>query len=260
MKKLQLSKVAKDLGTVLSKHRPEILIGVGVSGMIATIVLAVRATPKAIELIEQKADDENCFPCEIKNVEKIKLCWKLYLPAAITGVASIACVIGAQSVNARRNAALAAAYALSDSTLREYRDKVIETIGEEKEKVVREKVAEEHLKKNPDTNAEVIVTNRGETLCYDSLSGRYFYSDPETIRQAVNDLNETMLNDMYVSLNEFYDNLDLDHTKLGDELGWSIDDGQLRISFSSQLSSRNKPCLVLDYHTAPKYDYCWTCR
>ena len=255
MKKHSLANVAKGIGSVLSKHSPEILVGAGISGMIATTILAVRATPKAIRLIEDKAFEEGCRPSEIKKTEKVKLCWKCYIPAAITGVTSIACVIGAQSVNARRNAALAAAYALSDSTLREYREKVVETIGEEKEKIVRDKIAEERIKKNPDTNAEVISTDRGDTLCYDTLSGRYFYSDPESIRQAVNDLNETMLNDMYVSLNEFYDNLNLDHTKLGDDLGWSMDDGQVRISFSSQLSSRNKPCLVLDYMVAPRYDY-----
>lgn len=260
MKKHSLANVAKGLGSVLSKHSPEILVGAGISGMIATTILAVRATPKAIRLIEDKASEESCHPSEIKKTEKVKLCWKCYIPAAITGVTSIACVIGAQSVNARRNAALAAAYALSDSTLREYREKVVETIGEEKEKIVRDKIAEERINKNPDTNAEVISTDRGDTLCYDTLSGRYFYSDPESIRQAVNDLNETMLNDMYVSLNEFYDNLNLDHTKLGDDLGWSMDDGQVRISFSSQLSSRNKPCLVLDYMVAPRYDYNRLCR
>jgi hypothetical protein len=257
---MKLTKLVKDFGMALSKHSPEILVGLGISGMAATTVLAVRATPKAIKLIEKKADEEGCLPEELSKTEKFKLCWKCYIPAAISGVTSAACIIGAHSVNVKRNAALAAAYTLSDSALREYRDAVVETIGEEKEKVVREKVAEKQLKKNPDTNAEVIVTDRGETLCYDSLSGRYFYSDPESIREAVNNLNEDMLNDMYVSLNEFYDNLGLDHTKLGDDLGWSMDDGQVRISFSSQLSNRNKPCLVLDYQVAPRYDYNRLCR
>lgn len=248
-------KFAKGLRTSVIKHSPELLIGIGVSGMVTTTVLAVRATPKALALIEQRAEEEECRIEDLSNLEKMKSCWKCYIPAVVTGVTSVACIIGANSVNARRNAALAAAYTLSDSALREYQDAVVETIGEEKEKVVREKVAEKHLKKNPDINTEAIITNRGETLCFDSLSGRYFYSDPESIREAVNNLNETMLNDIYVSLNEFYDNLGLEHTTLGDNLGWSIDDGQVRISFSSQLSSRNKPCLVLDYQAAPRYDY-----
>lgn len=260
MKKNSLAKLAKDFGKSLSKHSPEILVGLGISGMVATTILAVRATPKAIKLIEQKADEEGCLPSEIKVTEKVKLCWKCYIPAAISGVTSVACIIGANSVNARRNAALAAAYTLSDSALHEYRDAVVDTIGEEKEKIVHEKVAKKHLEKNPDTNADVIVTERGDTLCYDSLSGRYFYSDPESIREAVNDLNECMLNDIYVSLNEFYDNLGLERTKLGDDLGWSTYDGQVRISFSSQLSARNKPCLVLDYKVAPRYDYDSICR
>lgn len=258
--KNSLAKLVKDFGSALSKHSPEILTGIGISGMIATAVLAAKATPKAILLLEEKADKDGCSIKEISNLEKFKTCWKCYIPATITCVTSAACLIGAQSVNARRNAALAAAYTLSDTALREYKDKVIETIGEKKEQIVRDKIAEERIRKNPDTNSEVIVTERGETLCYDSLSGRYFYSDPETIKQAVNELNETMLNDMYVSLNEFYDVLGLDHTKLGDDLGWSMDSGLVRVSFSSQLSNRNKPCLVLDYQVAPRYDYNRLCR
>ena len=260
MKKHSLTNLIKSFGSELSKHSPELLIGIGISGMIATTVLAVRATPKAIHLIQKKAKEEKCAPEEIDNLDKVKLCWKCYIPAAITGVTSAACIIGANSVNARRNAALAAAYTLSDSAFREYKDKVIETIGEEKEQIVRDKVAKERIDKNPDVKSEIIMTDRGDTLCYDTLSGRYFYSDPYTIKQAVNELNETMLNDMYVSVNEFYDELGLERTKLGDDLGWSMDDGLLKISFSSQLSSRNKPCLVLDYRVAPRYDYYRLCR
>ena len=79
-----------------------------------------------------------------------------------------------------------------------------------------------------------IITDKGNTLCFDSLSGRYFKSDIDKIKRAVNNLNRELTYDMYVSLNDFYDELDLDHTKIGDELGWNLDDGLIDVYFGSQ--------------------------
>ena len=194
---------------------------------------------------------------ELTTLEKAKACWKCYIPAVVTGTLSAACIIGGHSVNARRNTALAAAYALSDSALREYKEKVVETIGEKKEQTIREKVAEERIKKDPATNREIIVTDKGTTRCYDYLSGRYFYSDVDTINKAIIELNRMIVTDMcgYASLNDFYDELGLDHTGIGDDLGWRIDDGRIDISFSAKVSSDGVPCLVLDYSVAPKHGF-----
>ena len=87
------------------------------------------------------------------------------------------------------------------------------------------------------------------------ISGRYFKSDIETIKKAVNELNRRMLLDMYISLSEFYDEIGLEHIALSDELGWNIDDGLMEIDFSSQLADDGTPCVVIDYHLAPKYDF-----
>ena len=139
-----LIKIAQD---TLEKRSPEILTGVGIAGMFTTTILAVKATPKALRLIEnervnRKFDRENGIPDvfapeEISVKDTIKLCWKCYIPAAITCSASIACLIGASSVNSRRNAALATAYKLSETALIEYKDAVVDTIGEKKEKIVK---------------------------------------------------------------------------------------------------------------------------
>ena len=257
-----LIKTAQD---TLEKHSPEILTGVGIAGMVTTTILAVKATPKALRLIEservnRKFDRDNGIPEvfapeEISVKDTIKLCWKCYIPAAITCFASIACLIGASSVNLRRNAALATAYKLSETALSEYKDAVVDTIGEKKEKMVKDKISEKQVKNNPVSNNEVIVTEKGNTLCYDHHSGRYFNSDIEKIKKSVNEINRIMLRDSYVSLNEFYDELGLDHTKIGDELGWNINDGFLELYFSSQITEDGTPCLVINYENAPRYGY-----
>lgn len=254
MGKTNLATIAKDIRKFASKRSPEILTGIGIAGMITTTILAVRATPKALELIEEKKEEESID--ELSSFEVVKVAWKPYIPAMVTCVASTACLIGASSVNTKRNAALATAYKLSETALSEYRDKVVETIGEKKERIVRDKVAEERVKKNPVSKNEVIITGNGKTLCFDPISGRYFMCSIETIKKAENTLNKQMLHDIsgYVSLNEFYDELGLDHTSVGNDLGWNTNQ-LIDIDFSSQLNDNGEPSVVLDYLVAPKCDY-----
>ena len=256
MGKPNVTKFLKSVQTMASKHSPEILTGIGITGMITTTVLAVKATPKALRLIEEK-QEELCLNSyeRLKLIETVKAAWKCYIPAAISGTVSIACLIGANSVNARRNAALATAYKLSETAFSEYRDKVVETIGEKKEQTVREKVDKEHIDKKPASKSEVIMTKSGNTLCYDTVSGRYFKSDIDRIKRSVNELNRQMTYDMYVSLSQFYDELDLDHTLLSDDLGWNLDDGLIEIDFTSQIADDGTPCIVINYQIAPKYGY-----
>lgn len=253
MNKLNLSQIAKNAQTAIKKHSPEILTGIGIAGMITTTVMAVRATPKALVLIDNKLDElevDNLTP-----VETVKAAWSCYIPAAVTGALSVACLIGASSVNVRRNAALATAYTLSESALKGYQEKVIETIGEKKEQSIKDSIAKDKLDKNPVGKREVIITEKGNTLCYDAVSGRYFRSDIDIIKKAVNEINRNMLTDMYVSLNDFYYEIGLDNTKLGDDLGWNVNEGLIDLDFSSQLATDGTPCLVIDYRVAPRYDY-----
>lgn len=270
MKKPNLSKFIKNAKVLVAKKSPEILTGIGVAGFITTTILAVRATPKALTLIEEEKRRQNreimdeakkngwesCNRIDrLTPIEAIKVAWKPYVPVAIIGVASAACIIGASSVHAKRTAALATAYKLSETALTEYKEKVVETIGEKKEQLVRDKIDKDHIDKDPVSKKEVIITKSGETLCYDSLSGRYFKSDIEQIKRAVNELNKRMLSEMYISLNEFYDELDLAHTAVGYELGWNLDYGLIDVDFSSQIAEDETPCIVISYNVAPRHDY-----
>ena len=254
MSKFNLTAAAKSIKGVLERHAPEILTGIGVAGMVTTTILAVKATPKACLLINDRKDELEVEKLPV--TELVKTTWKCYIPAVVTCGASIACLVGASSVNFKRNAALATAYKLSEAALSEYKDAVIETIGEKKEQSVRDKVAEERLKKNPVSKSEIIVTGNGTTLCYDPVGNSYFKSSIQQIESAKNKLNARMLSENYVSLNDFYDELGIGPTKLGDDLGWDIyKDGLIDIAFSSRLAEDGTPCLVMDYSVAPRYEY-----
>lgn len=260
MSKANLATFLKSAKTTLAKHSPQILTGLGIAGMVTTTVLAVRATPKAIELIEDRKrelyplDDEGELSLPV--METVKAAWKPYIPAAVTGVVSIACLIGANSVSTRRTAALAAAYQLSESALSEYREKVVETIGEKKEQVVREKVAEEKIKKNPVSKNEVVITEKGNTLCFDPLSSRYFKSDLELIRRAQNNINAQLLNGIggSATLNDFYDEIGLKHTDMGQNVGWNAE-YRIDIDITSHIADDGTPCIVVDHYNPPKYNF-----
>lgn len=249
----KLSNIIKGVRTSAAKHSPEILTGLGIAGMITTTVLAVKATPRACRLIEAKKQEERID--ELTPIETVKTTWKCYIPATITGVTSIACLVGANSVNAKRNAALATAYKISETALVEYRDKVIESVGEKKEQLIKDEVAKEQIKKNPVSKSEIIVTGKGNTRCLDVISGRRFNSDMEKLRRVENELNKRMFSEMYISLNEFYDEIGLEHTMVGDQLGWNIDRGLIDLEFSSQIDEDGVPCLVINFAVAPKYDF-----
>lgn len=252
MSKNVLSSAFRSVGRSLVKHSPQILTGIGVAGIATTAVLAVHATPKATRLIEDAKEKKGS---ELTVKEKVKAAWKCYIPATISGVTSAVCIIGANSVNARRNAALAAAYKLSETAFIDYREKVVETVGKEQEKAVRESVVRDKIAKNPPNNQNIVIAGTGDVLCYDALCGRYFNSSMDKIDKIVNDLNRRMRSDMYISLNEFYYEVDLEGVAAGYELGWNIDSGYIDVSYSSQICPDGKPCLVVEFNTPPKYEY-----
>ena len=253
MDKSNITNIIKGIKASISRHSPEILTGIGIAGMVTTTILAVKATPKAIKLIE--AEKRAKHVDALSPVDTVKTVWKCYIPAAMTGVSSIACLIGSNAINAKRNAALTTVYTLSEMARNEYKEKVIETIGEKKERTIKEKVDSERIKKDPVSKKEVIITEKGTTLCYDHVFGRYFKSDIDIINRAMNKINREIVINMYASLNDFYAELGLSPVEMGYDLGWNIDDGTIEIEPSSQLADDGTPCLVIDYSVSPKYNY-----
>lgn len=261
MNKEKVTKIFKDFSHGLSKHSPEILTGIGIAGMVTTVVLAVKATPKALECIEEKKAEEH--KDELTALETVKATWKVYIPAAVTGTAAIGCLIGANSVHAKRNAALATAYQLSSTALSDYKEKLIETVGEKKEKAVRDKIAQDKVDKNPVESSNVIITGSGKSLCYDPQFGQYFESTIDDIKRAVTELNYRMVDqgEEYVSLNDFYDELGVERIDVGEQLGWNIGrDGKIVVHTSATIAKNDTPCIVINYEVAPKYEYFKYCR
>lgn len=248
MGKQSISGLMRGLWTLTKKYSPEILTALGITGMISTTVIAVKVTPKAVRQIEEKQKKKGAA---LTGVEKVKVCWKNYIPPLAIGTVSTLCLIGANSTNMRRNAALMTAYTLSESRLAEYSKKVVDELGEKKEQSIRDSIAQDHVDRT--SMKEIIVTGRGSTPCLDLTSGRPFSSDIEFLRQVRNELNFRLIDEMYISLNDFYDAIGLDPTTTGDRLGWNVENGKIDIQFGSHLDKDGIPCLTVDFKTPPRY-------
>lgn len=249
------------------KHLPEILAGLGVAGYFTTTVVTVKVAPVARAKIEEArkekekyaADDEEV---KITPVEAVKIVWKDYLPVAIGFVCSTACIVGASATNMKRNAALAAAYSLAETSLQDYKKKIPEIVGEKKAEEIKDAVMKEELHNTPVAEGRVINTGYGNSLCFDVVSGRYFYSTKEKLCQAANEINRRMRDEIMMCANDFYREIGLDEIAVGYDIGWNIDKGYIDLEFSSQLTPEGLafvpaglPCLVMRFNINPHYEY-----
>lgn len=227
-------------------NSPLIMTAIGVAGTLTTAYLTGKATFKAAELLAEEDP-------HMETKEKALLVWKLYLPAAGSAAFTITAIIFSHHVSTRRAAALASAYAITERAFEEYQEKVTERMGEKKEREIRDEINQDRLNRDPVSKREVIIVN-GNVLCYDKLTGRYFQSDHESIRKAVNDINEQIIHSHYASLGDFFDKIGLEPVGLSEELGWNLDK-MLKIDYSTAMSDDNRPCLVLEYEVSPARNY-----
>lgn len=253
MSKANLTRVVKNIKQSTKKHSPEILTGIGIASMITSTVLAIKATPKAFMILEEKKYEEDLDT--IKPVDAVKATWKCYIPTVVTGAAGVMFLVCSNRVSARRNAAIAAAYAISESTLKEYKDKVVETFGEEKEKEVRHAIAQDRIDREPKLD-EIQNDIWEDCPCIEILTNTPFMSNEIKLRKALNDLNYKIRNHDYVSLNEWFDMIGIERAGIGDDLGWRIDvHGQIDLDIYPGRTKNGTACLVIDYMQRPTYNY-----
>lgn len=242
---LNLNALIRSGKTVVTQNASTILTAVGVVGTITTAVLTGKAAVKAHEILT----DPDYLDVTAKD--KVVVTWQCYIPPVASGVTTIGCIIAGHRLDAKKAAALAAAYGLSESRLQEYKDKVLDKIGMNKEQAVRDEIAQDRV--NATESREVII-GTGNVLCFDVYSGRYFESNVEMIRQSVNTVNSYILDHQYASLSHFYDELNIPPTGMSDEVGWKSDD-LIEVGFSTVMSPDKRPCLAMDFHNRPIAEY-----
>lgn len=235
---MEIKPILSNAGKFLQKNSPHILTGLGVAGLVSTAVASGKAAVCAHDVLGRYDNPD------LKD--KVKLTWRYFIPPVIIGGTSIACIIGANSVNHRRNLALATLYSISENTLNELKDKMAENLRPKDLNRIQEEMAEKKIIENPSKDGQIIITGKGDMLCYDVLSGRYFKNDIETLRRAMNDINKDVIDRMWVPLNDFYFLIGLEPIKIGEDIGWNTDH-MADFVFTSKLTDDGQPCIVLDH-------------
>jgi hypothetical protein len=245
---MALPDIAKKLETLARSHSPALLTVFGVTGTITTAYLTGRAAFQASDDLRIENNMRTVDAPELTLKDKTTLTWRLYVPAMLSGTATVTCIVGANRIGNRRAAALMTAFSLSDRAFHEYRDKVVETIGKGKEQKVRDDVLQDRVNEKPPSK-EVIITGPGTQLCYEAHTGRYFNSDMETLRKAVNNVNSKLLRHDSSSMADFYDHVGLDYPSSSWHIGWTTPK-QLALEFSSVITDDGRTCLAFDYNYA----------
>lgn len=198
----------------VSRNGSTILTCMGGVGLVATAVLTATATPKAMTRVENAREEKGE---ELTKVETVIAAAPAYIPPVLTGLATLACMFGANTLNKRQQASLASAYALLDTSYKEFKKKVEEVHGEGAVQKVQAEIAKDKYEESD------IQPEDGMKLFYDEFSGRYFESTMEKVQQAEYNINRDLNMQCYALLNDFYEYLGLIPIEGGDDLGWSAD-------------------------------------
>lgn len=263
------------LATILTQNASNILTGIGLVSMTGATVLAVKGTPKAmlkIEKLRAELPDVVCDeegnevdPVKLTPTQILKEVWIDYLPAAACLAGGIACILIAKRIDAAKIAALASTAALLDEKL-QLRERAMEKLEPAEREKVQEKLDQTLLEEagNPPWNSTELAPvtveegQEGRTmLCFESLSGQYFRSNPDKIHQAVAHFNSYLASSSMVAygahatVNDWLDLLDLETTNLFGALGWTAEH-MFEVRLDTRLNEVDMPVLVVNYARQPK--------
>lgn len=254
-----------------SKHAPELLTGLGCTGVGLTGYLAGKGAIKASYVYKQLAEYDDIEKAKTKKekfqrqMRLIAPCIRYYVPAIISGGATIAAIIGLHRTMYIRGAAVAASYLAADQALNKIQQTVIEDLGEKKGSELLLKSSQRDSVTPPTTEEMNDLYESGEetghekALIYDAYSGRYFKSSIEHLKRIEADMNADLLKHGWVSLNDIYNAIGLEPIQLGEDIGFKfeIDDISSRVEFNfdGDITVDGKPFIVLTMGPRPKWTY-----
>lgn len=236
----------------LQRNSPTIVSCIGAVGVVATTIAAVKATPKALSLIENekayinKQLEEGGWQTRVDKLttaETIKATWKCYIPTAIIGLSTITCIFGANTLNKRQQAAITSAYMLLDNTYKQYKEKVSKLLGDNADTMVKKSIIE-------DQYSEI-------TLFYEYHYGEFFERRKADVLNAEYQLNLKFASQGYACLNDFFELLGLPITQEGEIIGWSTQEGYSAIDFEHQLLELDDgmECTIINLPISPSICY-----
>lgn len=243
---MNMNDILKTAQKFADDNAPTILSVLGVAGTVATTYLTAQASFKAAKKISDAQFRENISDQghPLSDREKVNLVWKEFVLPAGSAAFTITCIVAAHKISAQRAAALTAAYALTNDKFSDYKNKVLEKLGEKKEQAVRDEIAQDKMNQNP-PSSQMLLIGDGNVLCMDQLTGRYFHSTMEKIKRAENEVNYEIMNGGYALLSDFYERIGLKATSFSEVFGWRRPN-QLELLWSTITTPDDKPCIAFD--------------
>jgi hypothetical protein len=231
------------LKTRVQNQSPTILAALGCIGFISAVVMTAKVAPTAHDILKHQRQDTS-------RLDKVKAVAPIYAPTVGMILLSTGCIVASNRIHRYRYASLLALYSIGEKSLQKWQNAVLDEVGEKKYEQVRERTVA------PDKTAPILSNNEPidneRTLFFDSYSGRYFQADSvEVIRKIVNDLNDLMFTENFVSLNDFYSDIGLVWVEFGNEIGWNASDGSIKVDYDAFMLE-DKPCISLSFITKPK--------
>lgn len=257
----------RKIGEWAMKNSTTILKFTAITGVVGTAistgkaVIEARDTIVAHDMDEElkvekwtNSDSEDEYNVQVyyrerTTFEKAKLTWRIFLLPVFIGGTTISCIILADRIHTKNNLALAAAYTMSSEAAKEFRDKVVETIGEKKTNKIENEIAQDHINATPVPDDDYIIhTQYGEQLMYDEWSGRYFRGGQNEVEKKVTMLNKRMVSTKRKScVNDLYELLGIPQIPIGEEFGWNYNmeyEGEdVTVRYFPSISSKGEPCI-----------------
>ena len=241
------------------KHAPTILTGIGTVGVIAAVILAAKKAPDAKEELDGEKAKWEATEDKEKRVKAdyifklVRIGAKYYWVVVAVATGAIVCFWSANRINLKRLASAITAAGLGNKAREEIEAKIKELDGDKHLEKIKNEIDADRIRNNPPVQDGIFDTGLGLHLCYEPITGRYFYSNIERVKKAVIICRDYLQKDGYLSLNDWFNEVGLDTTELS--LCWtaeSIDEvNDFDISFSSQLTPEGTPVLVIRYDVNP---------
>ena len=254
-KKLLKFRTVRTAYKFVNKNAPTLCTVVAVGGVVVTVGLAIKATPKCIDILDEM-DKKGA-----SKKERIKAVAPVLAPVALSGALTIGCIIGGNHLSATRIEALSTALSLSNKAKTALEDTVEELLGEEKAEEIKDKAAVKEANQVLKKPNKVLNTGKGDVKYYEPYSGREFRSSPAAIDAAVNRCNRDITSgNIEYSMNEYYYELGLAGTYAGELMGWNPNDssGLISIKPISAIDDEGEPYIILAHYNKPsvKYRHC----
>lgn len=235
----------KGIFRVARMYSEEIFTGIALIGTMAQPFLSARAYAKTAEPAKDILNDEELTKKE-KAVKIARTCGPSWIPTIATMIITGGSIIAGNHVGSKKQAALMGLISASELAHAKYQQQVLEAIGPEKVREIEQELNQKRVSESYPAVRETVFVKTGETLIYDVTSGKYFSSTKQAVENCANEINRRCMLDIWITLNEAFDILGIENTKIGDMVGFNIDH-PMEIKWGTTEADNGEPCFTMEY-------------